>query len=96
MNQKIGDLEFRWLLESSRNAEIIRWQDSKDFGKTCYTLAWWIKDKEGYNIQFLGDRPLSYEVDQDYFWELVKYGQKICEAKFQVEDYIQSNNIREK
>lgn len=91
MNQKIGDLEFRWIPESSRNAEIVRWQESETLGKFCYTLAWWIKDREGYNLQFVGPRPLDSEVNQDYFWELVKYGQKICDAKFDVDDYLREN-----
>lgn len=89
MNQTIGDLEFRWITESSRNAEIVRWQESEKLGKFCYTLAWWIKDKEGYNLQFIGDRPLASEVDKDDFWALVHYGQKICDAKFEFDEFVE-------
>ena len=91
MNQKIGDLEFRWNENCDRNAEIVRWQDSETLGKFCYTLAWWVKDNEGYDLHFIGSRPLNDEVDKDCFWELVIYGQKICDAKFKVDEYLKDN-----
>lgn len=91
MNQKICDLEFLWNVNCDRNAEIVRWQDSETLGKFCYTLAWWVKGSEGYDLHFIGSRPLDPEVDRVYFWELVKYGQKICDAKFEVDDFLGDN-----
>ena len=89
MNQKLLDLEFRIMTEFNRDPEIVRWV----FGNTneegcCYTLAWWKKDSEGYSLDFIGARPLDPEVDKDAFWELVKYGQKICDAIFAFDDYV--------
>lgn len=88
MNQKLLDLEFRWMTENQRNPEIVRYQESEKYGKSCYTLAWWKKDSEGYSLEFIGPRPLNPEVDKDAFWELVKYGQKICDATFDFEYYV--------
>lgn len=89
MNQKLLDLEFRWMC--NRFPEIIRWVNSEVQGKYCYTLAMWEKDSEGYDLKFLGPRPLAPEVDKDVFWELVKYGQKICDAVFDLESFKDEN-----
>lgn len=93
MNQKLLDLEFRWMTESQRFPEIVRWVKSEVQGDYCYTLAKWNKDSEGYSLEFIGPRPLAFEVDKDVFWELVKYGQKICDANFDLE-YFKKDNGR--
>lgn len=91
MNQKILDLEFRWVIDYKRSPEIVRWVKSEVQGDYCYTVAKWKKDSEGYSLEFIGSRPLDSEIDKDVFWELVKYGQKICDANFDLGYFIDEN-----
>ena len=93
MNQKLLDLEFRCMTESQRFPEIVRWQEN-ELGPYCYTVAWWKKDSEGYSLEFIGSRPLASEIDKDAFWELVKYGQKVCDAVFDLESFKRDNRYR--
>ena len=46
--------------------------------ETCYAIASFIRDKEGYyELSFIGDRPLNLnKTDFDDFMKLVKYGNK--------------------
>lgn len=82
MNMRINDIEFRML--DNRNPEIVRWAESntKPF---CYTLLSYGKDKEGYFVEFVGDRPFQYE-DTECLWKLMEYGQSVLNARFKLED----------
>ncbi len=77
--------------EEQRFPEIIKWKENQ-LGPYCYTVAMWEKDSEGYSLKFIGSRPLDLQIDKDVFWELVKYGQKICDAVFEVEYYKKDND----
>lgn len=80
---RVKNLEFRRL--EGRYPEIVSWFDSNGstiIGEHCYTLLWYLKNKEGYYIQFIGDRPLVYE-DQDLLWKMMKYGQKVLDAELE-------------
>lgn len=97
MNYRIDDLEFRWVQSEvrfpadDRFPEIVRWEYSETSEREfCYTLAVWVKDDEGYDLKFIGDRPFSDNVNSDMFWELAKYGQKIVNARFDL-DYWNTN-----
>ena len=83
-NFRVEDMEVRscgehLLLEGEHNrAEIIKWQkDVKDKKEFCYTVAYWKKTKEGYDLLFVGERP--FKVDKDIFWQLAEQGQKLLE-----------------
>lgn len=88
MNRKVFDLEFRWMTEEQRFPEIVKWKESDvGLGPYCYTLAKWGNGSEGYSLEFIGSRPLDPQIDKDIFWELIKYGQKICDAVFEIEAF---------
>jgi hypothetical protein len=77
-NRRINNIEVRscsaqLLVTGVRHttAEIIEWYDNS---KLCYAVAYWVKDKEGYNLTFVKSRPLS--VNKDDFWEAVIYGER--------------------
>lgn len=57
-------------------AEIIKWQ-----GDTCFVLAYWVKDSEGYDLKFVGSRP--FNEDRDTFWLLAKQGQRMLDIHFE-------------
>ena len=83
MNKRTGDIEFRWM--GDRKPEIVQWHtgnDGEDFG--C-VLLWYSKDKEGYYVEFIGDRPFNYR-DTEALWKLMRYGNSICNATFKLEE----------
>ncbi|MBK7380609.1 MAG: hypothetical protein IPJ03_16760 [Ignavibacteriales bacterium] len=80
---RIGDMEVRscgdFLLSGGEHvrAEIIVWQrDGKEF---CYTIAYWKKTKESYDLLFVGDRP--FRANKDIFWKLAEQGQEMLGRK---------------
>lgn len=80
---KHKDLEFRHL--ESRDAEIVRWV-TDNLGKSyCFTVLFYERDSEGYQIRFVGDRPLRYD-DRETMWAMMKYGQSVMDAKWDIEE----------
>jgi hypothetical protein len=83
-NTRIDDLELRscgehLLAEGVKHntAEIVKW--AKDAGKKeyCWTVAYWNKHKEGYDLRFVGNRP--FDVNSDIFMKLAKQGQQLLD-----------------
>ena len=92
--RRLSNLELRWTasLAGPQYPEIVQWRtDAKDAGKEwCFTLASWTRDKEGWSLRFIGDRPFDFSVDAKVFWALAKFGQKIADATFEFE-YVVKN-----
>lgn len=82
-----GDLELRScndnLLTSvpHTTAEIIKWErdDEKQY---CFAVAYWTRDKEGYDLRFVGDRPFDKDIDSASFMSLAKTGQDLLDIMF--------------
>ena len=60
-DMRINDMELRscgkhLLRENIKHntAEIVKWED--DY---CYTVAYWIKSKDGYSLHFVSERPFG-------------------------------------
>lgn len=76
------NLEFRTcgehLLESEAHTtgEIVEYAKENT---NCWAIAYWRKTNDGYNLQFVGSRPFSENIDVDVFWSLVKIGQQILD-----------------
>lgn len=85
-NFRIENLEVRSCGEhlfsdgEHNRAEIIQWDKNTDKTEYCFTLAYWHKDKEGYNLLFVGGRPFS--VDGELFMKIAKQGQCILDNEF--------------
>ena len=78
------DLEFSNM--AGRHPEIVAWQSHEDSSRGeefCYTLLWWKKDKEGYYIEYVGDRPLKFH-DSGRLMKMMKYGQAVLDAEFRL------------
>ena len=71
------------LLQDGRHetAEIVIWKKPE----SCFTLARWVKDKEGFNLYFVGDRPFVFG-NSETFWRLAKFGQGYLEEWFGTEE----------
>jgi hypothetical protein len=89
MNKRIGDLEFRYIPSKAPFAskwEIVKWENHEEKeGEYCYTLVLYDMHNEGFDIQFVGSRPFEYE-NKDKLWDLMKFGQSVLEALFELED----------
>jgi len=85
-NFRIQDLEVRscgkHLLSDGEHtrAEIVKWANDTDKKEYCWTVAYWNKGKEGYDLQFVGSRP--FDVDGELFMKLAKQGQQMLDDAF--------------
>lgn len=59
---RIDDLEIR---QSEKTLEIVKWER-----EACYTICYWVDD----DLKFVGDRPISDEIDWDTLRILIKIG----------------------
>lgn len=88
-NFRVKDLEVRScdenLLTDGKHdkAEIVKWAEGTDKNKYCFTVAYWEKSKEGYNLLFVGGRP--FDEDSMLFMKLAKQGQQMLDAAFNCE-----------
>lgn len=73
---KFNNLELRscdeHLMSSGQHntAEISEWFNSE----SCYVIAYFENTSEGYNLRFVGDRPLGESVNWKEFGKLIKIG----------------------
>ena len=78
-NIRIENLELRSCDENlvkwkeGTTAAIVKWYKKG----SCIVIAYWVKDKESYDLKFCWDRPLEYDVDWDDFKRLIKIGYKL-------------------
>jgi len=85
-NFRIEDLELRscgkhLLLDKEHDrAELVQWNTDIKEKEYCWTVAYWVKGKEGYDLQFVGDRP--FQVNSDSFMYLAKQGQELLDKHF--------------
>lgn len=92
INKKVKNLEFRWTksygLGSGDYPEIVFWKTSESGKDYCYTVARWEIGGEGWELKFVGSRPFNDEIDKDLFWKMIKFGDKVSNAFFELtEDY---------
>lgn len=86
---KVEDLEVRscnaHLLSGGEHnrAEIVKWAKDTGEKKYCWTVAYWSKNKDGYDLKFLGKRP--FDVDSGVFMKLAKQGQEMLDDAFNSE-----------
>ena len=78
---RFRNIEFRWS-EINNKYELIRWYKPDSYDKeVCYVIAFFDKDKEGYNLRTIGDR---FFEDKDAF-VVGKYGLEFLNAIFYIE-----------
>ena len=69
-------------LELNENLHICLWDEK---GEYKWTIALWGKGKEGYSLEFIGDRPLNKRVKWKKLKAIIKQGQKIANKRFSEE-----------
>ena len=69
-------------LEMNENLHICLWDEK---GEYKWTIALWGKGKEGYSLEFIGDRPLNKRVKWKKLKAIIKQGQAIADKRFSEE-----------
>ena len=69
-------------LELNENLHICLWDEK---GEYKWTIAYWQKDKEGYFLVFVGNRPLEKRVKWKKLKAIIKQGQAIADKRFSEE-----------
>lgn len=70
-------------LELTNKLHIRLWDKA---GEYKWTIAYWIKNCEGYNLHFLGDKPLDKRVDWRNLEVIIRQGQLLADDKFNKEE----------
>jgi hypothetical protein len=76
---RFRNIEFRWS-KCNNKYELVRWRQNTN-SETCYVIAFFDKDKEGYDMRTIGDR---FFEDKDA-WVVGKYGLEFLNAIFEIE-----------
>lgn len=81
---RIEDIELRSCGEhllvdgvEHNRAEIVKWANDTGKKEYCWTVAYWNKHKEGYDLEFVGARP--FDTNQEIFMKLAKQGQQLLD-----------------
>ena len=79
---RFRDIEFRWS-KCNNKYELVKWMEDPYGFKdpTCYVVAFFDKDKEGYDMRTVGDR---FFEDKDA-WVVGKYGLEFLNEVFEIE-----------
>lgn len=70
-------------LELNENLHICLWSED---GTYKWTIARWVKDKEGYSLEFVGSRPLDDRVKWKKLKAIIEQGQAIADKRFEQEN----------
>ena len=57
--------------------EIVEWSEASGEKAHCWTIAYWIENKEGFDLKFVGDRP--FKCYPNLFFKLAKMGQTLLD-----------------
>jgi hypothetical protein len=81
---RFRNIEFRWSTCNKKH-ELVKWYKAEVDGceerEYCYTIAFFDKDNEGYNLRTVGDR---FFEDTDA-WVVGKYGLEFLNEIFEIE-----------
>ncbi len=73
----------------TRSPEIVAYNKTEGGEEYRYTILFYEKNRGGYEIRFIGSRPLQFTYkDKDILWELMQYGQTVLDAKFNLNEKI--------
>lgn len=69
--------------EPNETIDLVKWDKSGD-RPYCFSLAYWTRDKEGYELTFVGSRPFDNidKEDVPILWSVLKQAQEILDQFF--------------
>lgn len=93
---RVEDLEFKTTeSDGKRGHEIIQWfpREGEDGKEYCYVVCFFRRGSEGYEIEFVGDRPFHVE-NRDVLWNLMRFGQRVLDASFDLGEELKATRSR--
>ena len=92
-NRKIGNIEVRacpprlvsvWYGEPNDTIDVVMWCKDADGKPYCISIAYFVRNDEGYSLKFVGARPFMYVADERVpeLWEALQEAQKVLDAWF--------------
>ena len=72
--------------EPNETIDLIKWETTDDGERYCYSLAYWVQDKEGYDLKFVDNRPFKYidTEDIEMIWTMLKAAQETLDTFFRL------------
>jgi hypothetical protein len=85
---RVNNLEFIRNRNSlpNRDPEMVAYDNDVSGKEFKYTLLFWKKNKEGWQVEFVGGRPMDIN-DRETLWYLLEYGQAVLDAEFRLLEY---------
>lgn len=85
---KYKDYELRKTSSLSKDIdywELVKWQ-KYDGKNSCFTLAYFVREQEGWELKFVGDRPFEYIEEDDLctIWSALKMTNKALNDYFNI------------
>ena len=73
--------------EPNETIDFIKWQTDSSGERYCFSLAYWRRDDEGYELKFVGNRPFVYIEPEhiEIIWKALRVAQKVLDAWFDME-----------
>ena len=83
---RFRNIEFRWS-KCNNKYELVSWYENTDGGENCYTIAFFDKNKVGYDMRTIGTRFFEHKES----WVVGKYGLEFLNAIFEIEKQEEDN-----
>ena len=77
---RFRNIEFRWS-KFNKKYELVKWYKNDNDGENCYVVAFFDKDKEGYDMRTIGNRFFD---DKDA-WVVGKFALGFLNEIFEIE-----------
>lgn len=68
--------------------ELVKWERDIDNNEWCFTLAYFVRGKEGYSLRFVGARPFLYlsDAEASELWKELRIAQSVLDTFFDLTD----------
>ena len=90
-NWKFKDFEIKTTGDDHPYVELVKWYETQNGRRFCYTLAYWHRDNDGnYELHFVCDRPFEEIADLDIgeIWKQLWLAQQLLEdAEHKLEEW---------
>ena len=76
--------------EPNETINFVRWETDESGRRYCYSLAYFKRDSEGYDLKFVGRRPFEFIAKEDIvnIWSLLEMAQNVLDKFFEVGEEI--------
>lgn len=90
-NWKYKDYELRFTTTENPYIELVKWKNNSIGGRYCFTLVYWVKSDEGYDLKFVSDRPFNHIDDSDVniVWKAMKVAQGVLDNMYKMHDIVE-------